>query len=133
MKKAIKLLPPILLLFFFFKCSYTENPSFKNLQARVINSSNAIIYNITLSMVGADETLEITELVINQYSDYHTFILPVWEGEIPDSWGDYYGSYTQKDTIKDMCIMNYEHNFKNKVTIQINDTSYSFSTSEKFF
>lgn len=75
-------------------------------------------------MEGAEEEIKINTLAVGQTSGYQTFILPTIEGPMPDSWGDYSGKYTQRDTIKEISILNYEHKFRIKMRIEIEDRSY---------
>ncbi len=91
----------------------------------IVNKSLSEIKDIELSMVGAKEDIFIKKLAPGQSTEKQNFTLPIIDGQNPDSWGDYFGVYSQKNIPKDICILNYEHNFRTGTRIEIEDSSYS--------
>ena len=105
-------------------CGEHINTEYGAFEATISNRGTTAITDIELSIVGADEVVTIDTIAPGQSSDKRIFILPVFEGERPESWGDYCGVYTQNGVIKDISILNYEHNFNPEVTLKINNQSY---------
>ena len=124
MKANINLLCISILLSFFIVGCGDDNAENETFRIEITNKGTTEITDIELSMVGAEEVIIIQKLAIGQNSDYQTFILPIIEEQMPDSWGDYSGQYTQKDTVKEIGILNYEHKFRTKMRIEIEDRSY---------
>ena len=124
MKATINLLG-ITILFFLFVLGCSKNEA-EN-EAYMVEIINKGIYDITdieLSMIGSEDVLTFQKIAAGKSSGYQTFILPKLEGDIPDSWGDYNGVYTQRGTVKEIFILNYEHKFRAKMRIEIDNNSY---------
>lgn len=124
MKATINLLGMSILLSFFIVGCGNDNAEDETFLVEITNKGTSEIIDIELSMEEAEEEIKINTLAVGQTSGYQTFILPTIEGPMPDSWGDYSGKYTQRDTIKEISILNYEHKFRIKMRIEIEDRSY---------
>jgi hypothetical protein len=91
-------------------------------KAKVVNNSSSEISDVHLEMVGAEGGISIDTLAIGESTEYYEFLLEEPRGEdIPISYGDYAGSYTQQGIEKAISITNSE----TIITISINDASYS--------
>ena len=124
MKATINLLGMSILLSFFIVGCGNDNAEDETFLVEITNKGTSEIIDIELSMEEAEEEIKINTLAVGQTSGYQTFILPTIEGPMPDSWGDYSGKYTQRDTIKEISILNYEHKFRIKMRIEIEERSY---------
>jgi hypothetical protein len=105
-------------------CSTDTIADYGAFNVTITNKGTTDITNIELSMVGDEEMVIVEKLAAGKSTDYQIFELPRIEGERPESWSDYVGSYIHSDTVKDIIIMNYEHDFRTKVIIEIRDHSY---------
>ncbi len=114
----------VLLLILIFGCSKDIDTEYGAFSVNITNKGTSDISDIELLMVGADEVITIKKLTVGQSSGHNVFVLPKFEGDRPESWGDYSGIYSQRDTQKDISVLNYEHDFKKEMTIEIRDQSY---------
>jgi len=125
MKIFIYLLSVSLVLSVFIPgCSTDTNAEYGDFSVEILNTGTTDITDFELSMIGAEGSITIKKLEAGQSSGYRIFTLPKIEGERPDSWGDYSGLFTQKGTVKDVFVLNYEHNFRPKMSVEINDQTY---------
>jgi len=114
------------ILLFFFGCSYKLDPGYQVFMVRFTNNSTSAIKDISLEMNGSSDIVQIANLGVGQTSEYHQFVLPDYEGLIPQSWGDYSGAYTIKTSVENIYIMNFDHNFRPQITVLITNVAYSF-------
>ena len=113
-----------IMLCLFTGCSDRNQAEYGDFFATIVNQSTADVTDIELSMVGSSDIVKIKKLAAGENSNRALFVLPYFEGERPESWGDYSGSYTQNGTVKEISILNYEHKYNAEVTIKIMDQSY---------
>ena len=124
MKATINLLGlTILLSLFVLECSKSEVENVAYM-VEIINEGTYSITDIELSMVGSDDVLILQQLAAGKSTGYQTFALPIAPDPMPDSWGDFYGVYTQGGTVKDIFILNFEHKFRDRIKIEITNSSY---------
>jgi hypothetical protein len=123
MKTTLNLLGLSLLLLV-LRCSLDTIADYGAFNVTITNKGTTTITDIELFMIGAEETMTIKELDPGQSTGSQTFILPKKEGEIPISRGDYWVYFTQRDTVKDIGILNHEHGFRTEMWIEINDHTY---------
>ena len=95
----------------------------------VINANAKDVENLHLEMVGSEEYLDVASVAKGEESYRMTFNLPVPEDQIPESWGDIHGTYTQHGVLQFIEIYNYEYNLCEKVTIEIQGESYRVAFS----
>ena len=102
----------------------TSSENFEEYSVRIINESLTEISDVIIEMVGSDDITKVSKISNGEALGCITFKLPVLEGEMGRSWGDYYGYYTHNGSIRDFFIYNYEHEFKELTTIKIDSESY---------
>ena len=102
----------------------TGSESFEEYSVRIINESPTEISDVTIEMVGSDDIINISKIASREALGCITFKLPVLEGEMGISWGDYYGYYNHNGIVRDFFIYNYEHEFKELTIITIDSESY---------
>ncbi len=124
MKLSIKIFGISSLLFLLFAgCSHVnERP--EAFLVEISNKGATEILDIELSMIGAKEVIKIGKLGTGQNSGSKTFILPIEPGEQSISWGDYAGTYSQGGTVKDISVLNFQHDFRPKIKFEIDNVSY---------
>lgn len=86
---------------------------------------STVVTDIYLRMIGTEQEDSIPILANGESSDHYTFILDRSKGINIDSWGDYFGTYTQEGESKEIIILNYDHNLRSNLRIEINETSYT--------
>ena len=101
-----------------------SNDGYEVYSVKIINESPTEISDLTIEMVGSDDITKVSKISSREALSCITFKLPLLEGEMGKSWGDYYGYYTHNGQIRDFFIFNYEHEFKELTTIKINSESY---------
>lgn len=126
------LITAILAIFIVLSCN-KDDTGYEKFYVLIVNKSTSDIKNIHLSMNGAKGKIRINKLVQGKNSSYRPFILKTFEGNIPKSWGDYDGKYTQRDTLKKIYIYHHEHEFRPDIRILIDDDSYLLISSERFY
>ena len=95
----------------------------------VINANSRDVVDFHLDMVGTEECLDIASVTKGEKPYRMTFSLPVPEDQIPESWGDIHGTYTQNGILQFIEIYNYEYNLCEKITIEIQGESYRVAFS----
>lgn len=105
-------------------CSKTVIAEYGAFSVTIHNKGTSLVTDFEMSMVGSDDMFLIDTLLVGKSSDSYTFILPKFIGERPESWGDFSGLYTQNSEIKDFSLLNFEHNYRTKIRIEITDQSF---------
>jgi hypothetical protein len=126
MKHAITLIILVTLSLSFSLLCVDDQDNKKRYNVKFTNNSTFDITDINLNMNGADETITISMLSRGHSSEYQSFYLPkIPKDEMPKSWGDYSGIYTQQGTVKTIYIFNNDHDFRDEVIIKLENRSYS--------
>ncbi len=123
MKTTIDLISVAIIVLSFLTggCSDAEHESLK---VEITNEGTIEISNVELSMIGGEGTIALDKLAAGQSSGTQIFTLPILEEDIPDSWGDFSGVYTQENIVKDISVMKYEIHKRSEIRIEIDDSSF---------
>lgn len=117
----------IVLLYIIF-CISCESDSYSTHKAMLTNNSSVTVYNVELKIRGTDKLVLIDSLNINEDTDYYAFrfIKSHTSGcttTSSPSLGDFYGEYTQNDSLKYISII-MPYNNKKEIKIKILDDCY---------
>ena len=118
MKALLKLLIAAFITIIVIGC----NGKYTKFKATIVNDSSSEITKIEFGMIGVEDRVSVESLAVGASTESFVFLLKkLEEGEpVPISYGDYSGSYSQKDESKSISIPTPAKEIK----IKINDDSF---------